>query len=475
MASQSEPYSDLEVFRRENYDHGKQVAPENGKIVGRYTKYDGIEVAATQVPFSVSPNADNNNIDSSLIPLSGKNGKRGCLASLSKRRKWLIAGGITLAVIIIAAVLGGILVHVKASTHSAPHSTATGGFTSGPTQTTTRTTVSASVFQTTGPLPTRGLAAVSYPSGSSNTTHLFYQDSSGELIESISTSDNGSWTTNSLGIKANNGSALAAAVTRPDLDPMAITLFYIDPSHTLQNLIFNSSTSAWSPGKISASNISVYPFSHLAALANPCISCIYTTIVVYQDMQGFISIGNQTDIDGPWDTSKRWGEPLGVSFSLQNNTDPGIISNHANLWYQHRNGDIMTLFWQPVFGWSNHSNMPQYQTFPFRTTLAATASKQIAQSGSQLWINLLSLEDQGVRVDTWSGNAMGFLVDSGRPEVMQNVTGGGKEYGALATTEAGEIFAFVRDKESEEGIRVEGWVMDGDLVTWRDRVGVGLR
>jgi hypothetical protein len=227
MTSQSEPYSDLEVFRLENYDHGKQIVPENGKIVGGYAKHDGIEVAVAQVPFSYPPSA-NNNVDSSLIPLSGENGKRGCWASLSKRNKWLIGGGITFAVII-TAVLAGTLTPAKASsTQSAPQSTATGDFASGPARTTTSTSASASASQTTGPLPTRGLAAVSYPSGSSNTTHLFYQDSSGELIESISTSNNGSWTTNSLGVKANNGSALAAAVTRPDLDPMVQLSRYSD-------------------------------------------------------------------------------------------------------------------------------------------------------------------------------------------------------------------------------------------------------
>ncbi|PQE03074.1 Fucose-specific lectin protein [Rutstroemia sp. NJR-2017a BVV2] len=508
-----EAYSDLEVFRRETYDNGKQIVPENGKIVGGIPKgHDGIEIASTQV-LSYSPNPGHNNVDSSLIPPFEEKRKRGCLGSLSKRTKWLIAGGIALAIIVVAASVGGALAAVKhSSTHSVPQSTATEASASASpsasasARTTTSTPASAS--QTAGPLPTRGLAAVSYPSGSSNTTHLFYQDSSGELIESISSSDNGSWTTNSLGVKANNGSALAAAVTRPGLDPLAINLFYIDTSHTLQNLVFSSSSSSWSPGNISAQNINVYASSNLAALANPCVPCTYTTIVAYQDTQGFISIANQTELDGQWETSELSGQSLGVSFSLQNNTDPSNIGIRANLWYQDSNGWMLYLFWHPGLssflnsissssfpnipshhkptqpktninpppdtGWSN-GNPPQYSTFQSGTTIAAGAAKQVAQSGSQLWINLLSLEDQGIRVDTWSGNTKGWLVDGGKPGVMQNVStsgGRGKEFGALATTVAGEVFAFVREEGEET--RVEGWVMDGDLITWRERVGVGL-
>ncbi|PQE32674.1 Fucose-specific lectin protein [Rutstroemia sp. NJR-2017a WRK4] len=477
MASHSEPYSNLEVFQRETYDHGKQTVPENGKIVGGIPKgHDGIEIASTQVPF-YSPISENTHIDSSLIPVSEEKRKRGCMASLSKRTKWLIVGGIALGiVVVVAAAVGGALAATKrssSSTHSVPQSTGTATGASASARTTTSTSASAS--QTAGPLPTRGLAAVSYPSGSSNTTHLFYQDSSGELIESISTSDNGSWTTNKLGVKANNGSALAAAVTRPGLDPVAINLFYIDNTHTLQNLVFSSSTSSWSPGNISAQNINVYASSNLAALANPCIPCTYTTIVAYQDTQGFISIANQTELNGEWNTTELLGQSLGVSFSLQNNTDPSNVGIRANLWYQESDGGMMYIFWHPDTGWSNPSHPPQYQTFQSGTTIAASVAKQVAQGGSQLWINLLSLEDQGIRVDTWSGNTKGWLVNGGRPGVMQNVStsaGKGKEFGALATTGAGEVFAFVREEGEEK--RVEGWVMDGDLVTWRERVGVGL-
>jgi hypothetical protein len=218
MVYNSEPYSDLEVFRRDQYDQGKQITPVNEKIVGSGSKNDGIEVAAAGMPFYHTANINNNYVDLSLMEPGDKK-KQGFLASLSKRRKWMIFGGIALALVIIAAALGGALSATKhSSTKSVPQSTATEA--SASASTSARTSTGAAASQTAGPLPTRGLAAVSYPSGSTNKTHLYYQDSTGELIESISLSDNGSWTSNSLGVKANNGSSIAAAVTKPGLDPM---------------------------------------------------------------------------------------------------------------------------------------------------------------------------------------------------------------------------------------------------------------
>ncbi|KAM3070438.1 hypothetical protein ACMFMG_010262 [Clarireedia jacksonii] len=477
MAYNSAPYSDLEVFHREQYDHGKQLTPEHEKIVGSASKTDGIEVAAKGVPFYHSADTNGNYVDSSLMELAGSEEKKklGFLASHSKRRKWMIFGGIALAVVILAAALGGGLAATKhSSTKSVPLSTATEASASA----SPRTSTSASASQTAGPLPTHGLAAVSYPSGSSNKTHLYYQDSTGELIESISSSDNGSWTSKSLGVKANSGSSIAAAVTKPGLDPVSISLFYIDPSHKLQNLIFSSDTSAWTAGNLSAQNIAVYPSSSLTALANPCPSCTYTTILVYQDTQGFINIANQTDLNAAWETSELTGQPLGVNFALQNNTDPGTAGHWVNFWYQQSNGDLAYLFWNPDAGWSSLTTIPQYQTFSKNTFLAASVSKQVADSGSQLWINLLSLAAQGIRVDTWSGNLKDWLVTGGNPGAMANSStsdGGekGLQFGALTATAAGDVFAFTREEE-EEKVKVKGWKMDGDLQTWRERVGVDM-
>lgn len=124
-------------------------------------------------------------------------------------------------------------------------------------------------------------------------------------------------------------------------------MFYVDPSNTLQNLIFSASTSTWSPGKISAQNIDIYPSSTLAALYNPCITCRYTTILAYQDKQGYINIANQTNVNNAWQTRSMFGGTLGATFALQNNTDAGDIGIRANLWYQGDSQEVWYYFWHP--------------------------------------------------------------------------------------------------------------------------------
>lgn len=67
-------------------------------------------------------------------------------------------------------------------------------------------------------LPNRNIAALSYVSGPVNNTHVYFQDDGGQIMESVSSANNASqitWSVNGLGFNATNGSALAAAVSRP--------------------------------------------------------------------------------------------------------------------------------------------------------------------------------------------------------------------------------------------------------------------
>lgn len=72
----------------------------------------------------------------------------------------------------------------------------------------------------------RNIAAVSYTSDFVNITKIYYSNNSGQLIEATtsnaSLSTTPTWTKNMLNYTTNNGSAIAAAVSRPGLEPMVM-------------------------------------------------------------------------------------------------------------------------------------------------------------------------------------------------------------------------------------------------------------
>lgn len=61
----------------------------------------------------------------------------------------------------------------------------------------------------------RNVAAVSLQDGSTNRTWVFYRNNEGQIVRSGATSPEGPWTTNETGSSGQEGSALAAAVSRP--------------------------------------------------------------------------------------------------------------------------------------------------------------------------------------------------------------------------------------------------------------------
>jgi hypothetical protein len=193
MAGEAHAYGTLEAVHpgclpyRQEYpfpsDAGKQVVPDYGKQPVIYNKGShGIEVAAKDDSFA-----------------QGVGGHHVPAPRASRRRLLIIGGAIALA-IILAAVLGGVFGSRKSS-HSATAST-----------TPTRSPPNSSA--TTIPVQ-RNIAAVSYSSNSVNNTRVYYQDDLGQLMESANTADNATWSISGTGTFGMNGSAIAAAVSRP--------------------------------------------------------------------------------------------------------------------------------------------------------------------------------------------------------------------------------------------------------------------
>lgn len=157
--------------------------------------------------------------ESNGVPVKTWNGYEAALPNLPQkpwyqRRKWLVIAGFVLLIVIAAAVVGGVLGTKKSgtSTSSVSSTTTSTSPTSSPTS-----TPSANIFHYTG-----SIAAASFAWDTTGGTRVYYQDTRGELIEA-STQDNNTWKNTKLGVFPTNGSALAAAVSRPGYDTVSET------------------------------------------------------------------------------------------------------------------------------------------------------------------------------------------------------------------------------------------------------------
>ena len=75
--------------------------------------------------------------------------------------------------------------------------------------------------------PQRNIAALSFASESVNNTRVYFQDNAGQIMEAANTANDTKWSINGTGIIGKNGSAIAAAVSRPEF-PLVSHISYVD-------------------------------------------------------------------------------------------------------------------------------------------------------------------------------------------------------------------------------------------------------
>ena len=177
---------------------GKQVVPHEGRQVSRND--DGIEVVAKEDSY-----ADNFSDHHFHV-------------HRPSRKQWILFCVAFGSIVILAAVLGPVLrIRHKHSAKTSFHPPAT---TVSPPATTIYTPSStnshpASNTSAPAPLPQRNIAALSFASNSVNNTRVYFQDNMGQIMEAANSAENTSWSISGTGIRGKNGSAIAAAVSRP--------------------------------------------------------------------------------------------------------------------------------------------------------------------------------------------------------------------------------------------------------------------
>ena len=169
-------------------DLGKQVIPHEGKQLflddGKEHMVDDGGIQSVATPDSYEHDFSDHQIQ----------------VHRPSRKKWILSGGAVGLIVIIAVVLGLVfgLRHKRSGTTpvtSAPNSSAT----SPPT-----------------PLPQRNIAALSFASDSVNNTRVYFQDNMGQIMEAAKSAKDTKWSIIGTGTVGKNGSAIAAAVSRPD-------------------------------------------------------------------------------------------------------------------------------------------------------------------------------------------------------------------------------------------------------------------
>ena len=126
-----------------------------------------------------------------------------------RKRKWILRVGVVgLIAVVLAAVLGGVL--------GSRHRSSATLLPSPPSN-------SSVIYPSAAP-PQRNIAALSFALNSVNNTRVYFQDNAGQIMEAANPAANTTWSINKIGIGGKNGSAIAAAVSRPDF-PLVSQLF----------------------------------------------------------------------------------------------------------------------------------------------------------------------------------------------------------------------------------------------------------
>ena len=138
-------------------------------------------------------------------------------------------------------------------------------------------------------------------------------------------------------------------------------MFYLNANNLIHDISYNSSTGEWNLGTLSYQGYTAMPNSSLAAMYNQCKLCANTTIIAFQDENGFVQIGNLTS--GGW-TLTQLGPALspemGTGLALQPFYRYGL-EDQINLFHQQSDLNMSLASWKPASRqWGGLSVVPHH-------------------------------------------------------------------------------------------------------------------
>lgn len=352
MSDDSQNCSRLEAVTNQHYSHdspffeGIQVVPDSG-IQVKFQRV-GLEVVANDQYSELCP-------DSDPVNLNGQHLQSPRSRRLS--RKWLFFGGVAILLIVVAAVLGGVL-GTRANSKSPSASSSTT-----PSSSSLSSNIS-STMNADSPVQSRhNLAALSFALDSVDTTRVYYQDNAGEIVEAASSTKHSEWIHKNLGFFAKNGSAIGAAVSRPGfmlvifdflfdrvelslICVQEITVLYMNFENLLHNVVYNSKTGNWIEGDLAKEKLISSFDAGVSVVYHQCANCSNNTIIAYQDVNGFVQIGNRTS-DG-WILTQVDINPInntGLALALEITSG---LPKFVDIYYQAPNLNLGLHSWEPA-------------------------------------------------------------------------------------------------------------------------------
>ncbi|KAL8827857.1 MAG: hypothetical protein Q9191_002938 [Dirinaria sp. TL-2023a] len=412
---------------------GEEVTPENGKQCALNS--DGTEKI-------IKGDLDTHENSSNHFP-----------RHRSWKTKRLLLIGAVFLIVILAAVLGGVL----GTRHGTRHKSSS----------TASPEVPSNTSNTSSAVPSqRNIAALSFALNSVNNTRLYFQDDVGQIMEAGNSDTNTTWSVRGTGINGKNGSTIAAAVSRPGF-PLAISVFYLNGSDVIHDVSYTPST-GWTPGRLADQGYTAMPNASLSAMYNQCRLCANTTIIAFQDKNGFVQIGNLTSLG--WNLVQLGpglAPQIGTALALQPFYRSGL-EDQINLYYQKSNLNMSLATWQLavpgicVDGWRLSAQI--YHAIPSGSPIAAASSYSNVSTGFETWIEVLSLSDRGIEVNTWSGAINAWAQQYVHPSVMVNSTNIKGAFEDVAVTATGNAFGVL--KQQGHADTIQHWLVEDDTVNW---------
>lgn len=148
-------------------------------------------------------------------------------------------------------------------------------------------------------------------------------------------------------------------------------------NNLIHDVVYTDTTRTWTSGILPSQGYAAMSNSSLSAMYNQCKLCANTTVIAFQDKNGFVQIGNFTSSGWSLTQLDQSLNPImGTGLALQPFYRAGM-EDQINLYHQKSGLNMGLASWKPALA---NSNGPFIPNFPYSSNPANAREKQ-SQAG----------------------------------------------------------------------------------------------